>query len=156
MKIGTLFLMFFLALVAAFVVLNWEAVTAETTLSVGFATFEAPLGLILLGVSVALFVPVVIYSEYLQREMLKNAERNAKRLHSQRDLAERAEASRYNHLREFLAEEFRVGADREAQFQKEVMKRLEMIRSDAHAIAARREFDVERNPVSEESGQKTA
>jgi hypothetical protein len=156
MKLGMLFFVFFLAIVTGFVALNWSAIVADTTLNLGFATVEAPLGLILLGVAFALFVPLLVYSEMVQRKSLQAAAENSKKLHAQRHLAERAEASRYNHLREFLAEEFRVNADREAQFQKEVMKRLEMIRSDAHAIAARREFEVERHSTKAEHDEKTA
>jgi hypothetical protein len=156
MKSGMLILTFFLAIVTGFVALNWSAIVADTTLKLRFAAVEAPFGLILLGVALALFVPLLIYSEIVQRNALQAAAENSKKLHAQRNLAERAEASRHNHLREFLAEEFRVNADREAQFQKEVMKRLEMIRSDAHAIAARREFVVERHSTQAEHDQRTA
>lgn len=156
MKIGFSILLFFLALVAVFVAMNWGAMTAQTTLELGFATIEAPLGLILLGVAMVLFVPVVAYADHLHRTMLRTAASNAKKLHSQRDLAERAEASRYAHLRGFLEEEFEKNAERESRFKAEVLKRLDEIKSDAHAIAARREFDVERNKGSDEGNQRLA
>lgn len=156
MKLGISILILFLALVAAFVVLNWGAVTAGTTLDLGFATLDAPLGLILLAVAFLLFVPVVIYADFLHRTMLRAAANNAKKLHSQRDLAERAEASRYAHLRGYLDEEFQKKADRESRFQAEVLRRLDEIKSEAQAIAARREFEVERSSGSPERDQRLA
>jgi hypothetical protein len=156
MKLGISILILFLAMVAAFVALNWGAVTAQTTLDLGFAAIEAPLGLILLGVALALFVPVVVYADFQHRTMLRAAASNAKKLHSQRDLAERAEASRYAHLRGFLEEEFQKNADRESRFKAEVLRRLDEIKSDAHAIAARREFEVESSKGSAGSDRKMA
>ena len=49
MPLRTVLLLIVLAAVALFAVLNWSAFLAPTTLSLGVAVVQAPLGLIMLG-----------------------------------------------------------------------------------------------------------
>jgi uncharacterized integral membrane protein len=49
MHLRTLLIVLILGALALFTTVNWTAFTTPTTLSVVFATVEAPLGLVLLG-----------------------------------------------------------------------------------------------------------
>lgn len=94
-----------LALLAMFAAVNWSALTAPTTLSfVAFQT-EAPLGLILLGVALGFALVLLGYAAIQRTAMLMQSRRQAQELSAQRELAERAEASRIHELRLQLEQE---------------------------------------------------
>ena len=88
-----------LALVGLFALINWGAFTALTPISLGFTTVQAPLGLIMLGLSAFLCVLFAVWVIVLQASSLRDARRQTKELQAQRDLADRAEASRFTELR---------------------------------------------------------
>ena len=102
MYLRTLFLVLALGALALFTAANWSAFIAPTTLSVIFATIEAPLGLVLLSVVVLLTALFLIYVVYLQSSVLFETRRHARELHAQRELAEHAEISRLHDLRSSL------------------------------------------------------
>lgn len=109
MRFRTLFLFLVLALTGLFALLNWQAFTAPTTLSLVFGTIEAPLGVIMLGVVFLLGAMCLAYLIYVQGSALMESRRHAKDMQVQRDLADKAEASRFTELREFMnAELLRV------------------------------------------------
>jgi uncharacterized integral membrane protein len=102
MKLRTLSVFLLLAILAAFVFVNWSAFTAPTSLSVVFTTIEAPLGLLLLGFT-ALITAVFLFLLLVQQAgVIVEARRTAKELSAQRALADQAEASRFTALREHL------------------------------------------------------
>ncbi|MEO8122896.1 MAG: LapA family protein [Burkholderiales bacterium] len=98
-----------LALVAlvGFAALNWTAIMTPTELSLGFAQVQAPLGVVMLGVSALLCVLFVVYLLFQQAGALLEARRYAKEMKAQRELADSAEASRLTELRAFLEAEIR-------------------------------------------------
>jgi hypothetical protein len=145
MKVRTLLVIIFMALVAAFVALNWSAFVQPTALTLGFTMVEAPLGLLLLGLAVVIVVPLLIYAAYLQRTLLRTAARNAEKLEAQRHLAENAEASRYTKLREYMEEDSRKTAERDAQIQGEISElshRLDEFEKNGRAAVAHHELDT--------------
>jgi len=85
--------------------INWSVFTAPTILSVGFTTFDAPLGLILLGAIGALTLLFLIYLVYLQATALMESRQYSRELKNQRELADRAEESRFTELRSSLETE---------------------------------------------------
>lgn len=89
-----------IVLIAIFSALNWSVLMAPTELSLGFTTAKAPLGLIMLGLIVALAAVFLIYIVVLQAAMLSESRRVAKELKAQRELADKAEASRFDELRQ--------------------------------------------------------
>jgi uncharacterized integral membrane protein len=97
-----------------FAALNWTAVSAPTDLNLLFRRVEAPLGVILLGVTAAVTVLYIAFLAWLETVALLEARRTARELNAQRELAQRAEASRYSELREFLAAEL-ASRDRAAR-----------------------------------------
>ena len=93
-----------LALVGLFALVNWGAFTALTPLFLGVTTVQAPLGLIMLGLVVFLCVLFTVWVIALQASTLMDARRQTRELQAQRDLADKAEASRFTELRtELLA-----------------------------------------------------
>ncbi len=130
MKIRTLFLLIAIAAIAVFAVLNWNAFMTKTSLSLGVAVVEAPLGLVMLGIVVFLAVLFLVFVVYLQTSFLLDARRNAKELQSNRELAEHAEASRFTELRGFLDAEMKKQADLNAQSRAAVLARLDQLDSD--------------------------
>jgi uncharacterized integral membrane protein len=103
----TLLIVLVLGIVVIFALLNWSVFTAPTTLSIGFTTFDAPLGLILLGAIGALTALFLIYLVYLQATALMESRQYSRELKSQRELADRAEESRFTQLRSSLESELR-------------------------------------------------
>jgi uncharacterized integral membrane protein len=103
----TLLILVVLGIVIVFALLNWSVFTAPTTLSVGFGSFEAPLGLILLGAIGVLTLLFLIYLVYLQATALMESRQYSRELKTQRELADRAEESRFTQLRSSLETELR-------------------------------------------------
>jgi uncharacterized integral membrane protein len=104
MPLRTLLLGVMLLLVVLFAALNWSAFTTPMSLSLLFATVEAPLGLIMLGVIALLTVLFLVYLLYIQSTVLLDARRASRELQTQRHLADQAEASRFTELRTLLEE----------------------------------------------------
>lgn len=98
-----------LALVAlvGFAALNWTAIMTPTELSLGFAQVQAPLGVVMLGISALLCALFIVYLLFQQTGALLESRRYAKEMKAQRELADRAEASRFTELRAFLEAEMR-------------------------------------------------
>jgi uncharacterized integral membrane protein len=102
MSLRALFLLLVLIVLTVFTVLNWSAFMTPTTLSLLFATVQAPLGLIMLGVMVLLGAVFLLYLVYVQTAVLLDTRRSARELKTQRDLADQAETSRFTELHSFL------------------------------------------------------
>ena len=107
MKLRTLSITFALTLLAVFALMNWGAFMAPTTLTLGFADVQAPLGLIMLIVTGAFSALFLVYLVFQQAGVILEARRYAKELKSHRELADKAEASRFTDLRGFLDGELR-------------------------------------------------
>jgi uncharacterized integral membrane protein len=102
MQLRNVVLLVVLGLVALFAALNWRVIIAQTTLSLGFAEVQAPLGLVLLALLGLLTTLFLLYVVYLQTTVLLETRRHARELQAQRELADQAEASRFTELRGFL------------------------------------------------------
>lgn len=106
MRMRTVIPVVVIVLIAAFAAINWPTFTASTTLSLGVSTFEAPLGLVMLGLIVLLTLIFAIYMAVWQASVLLETRRHTKELQAQRALADQAEASRFTELRGVLLAEF--------------------------------------------------
>lgn len=102
MNFRTVILLLVVAAIAALAALNWGALSALSVVSLGVITFEAPLGLIMLGLTALLGVVFIAYVLSLQGSVLMDNRRHAKEMLVQRELADKAEASRFTDLRMFL------------------------------------------------------
>lgn len=94
-----------LVLLLLFAVANWSLLTAPATLNLLVLTVEGPLGLILLGATFVLAALFAVYALSLRASALVETRRHLKELQAQRELADRAEASRFTTLSTKLEQE---------------------------------------------------
>jgi hypothetical protein len=102
MGVRSAFLFVIVLLIAALAALNWGTLAAPNDVWLGFMTVSAPLGLIMLGLTVVLAAFFLVYVLYLHSSVLLDTKRHTKEMQVQRDLADKAEASRFTELRNFL------------------------------------------------------
>lgn len=133
MRLRTVLVLLAIALLAAFAALNWSAFVAPTTLSLGYTVFEAPLGLMMLGVIMLITLAFALYMAFWQASMLVESRRLGKELQQQRALADQAEASRFTELRTTLLAEFERLASQLAQTQEALKADM---REHSNAVAA--------------------
>jgi uncharacterized integral membrane protein len=129
MSFRTVFLVLAILLVAAFAALNVDEFTRTSVLSIGIATLRVPLGLVmlaLLGVAVLVFLASTLYQ---QSAHLLETRRHAKELDAQRELANRAEASRITELRNVFDAQVSATLNREAAEAKLLDERFAKLQS---------------------------
>lgn len=125
-------------LVAGFAALNWSEFLRPTPLSFGLFVMSAPLGLILLGILTVTLIAFLVSNIHVQTVALLDTRQHAKELHAQRELADKAEASRFTDLRQHLDAQMREIHQREtvaatelekavAQGQRELRSQLELM-----------------------------
>ncbi len=95
-----------LLLLGVFLLVNWNTLATPTQLSFLFFDAKASVGLILLGVLVVFVALLTSYALMLRTTMLMDARRYAQELQAQRKLADSAETSRFDQLREQITLEF--------------------------------------------------
>jgi uncharacterized integral membrane protein len=105
MSIRSILLIVVAALVAVFVAANWTVMTTPTDLSLIFTTVYAPVGVVMLCILGLMALVFFAFVAYLQSSVLVETRRHAKELAAQRELADKAEASRFTDLRAFLTDE---------------------------------------------------
>jgi len=123
MNVRTLLLVLLPAAFTGFVFLNWNVINATTSLSFGFWTAQAPLGLLLLGFTVLIVSGFLLSLVVQQATVLLETRRTTKELSAQRALADQSEASRFTALDKHLDDE---------------LQRLESQAVDRDAALARR------------------
>ena len=107
-----------LLLVGLFALVNWSAFAAMTPISFFFTTVQAPLGLIMLGLLAFICLLFTVWVISLQAGTLMDARRQTKELQAQRDLADKAEASRFTELRtELVARLDRLQSENRSAFE---------------------------------------
>lgn len=134
MYLRTLLILMVLGAVAIFAAINWKAFMAPTTLSLIFASVEAPLGLILLIVVGVLTLLFLLYVVYLQSSVLVENRRNARELQAQREIAEQAEVSRINQLRSFLESELRGLGEKGEESKVAVLAKIEALERELRSV----------------------
>lgn len=95
-----------LILLGVFSLANWSVLNAPAALSFVAFSLEAPLGLVLLGITLVFVTLFTAYVLVLRTTMLVDTRRYAHELRDQHLLAEKAEASRLAELRSQLEREF--------------------------------------------------
>ena len=133
MRLRLLVVLVLVVLLATFVAFNWSVFVTPSALNLGLLSFDAPLGLAMLGLTVTLSLVFIVYMAIWQSKILIDARHQAKELKLQRTLADQAEASRFIELRTVMLTEFEQLAERIKQSQDAL--RLEM-RENANSLAA--------------------
>lgn len=114
MRIRTILLVLAILLVAAFVALNMDEFSRISTLSLGFTTIQVSLGLVMLVLLAAATVIFLASALYMQSTNLLEMRKHTKELNSQRELADKAEASRFTELQNFLAAQAAIQQQRQS------------------------------------------
>jgi hypothetical protein len=127
MRISSWLLLLVLTLIGAFTALNWPVFLTNVPLSLGIFTLQAPLGLIMLGLLIFVVTYFLVYVLYLQSNVLFDARRHAKELQNNRELADKAEASRFTELRGFLEAGLKQRAEQDTAARQIVMARLDAL-----------------------------
>jgi len=148
MGLRTAVLLIVVLLIAALAALNWSTIATPTLISIGFMQVTAPLGLIMLGLTVVLAAFFLVYVLYLHSSVLIETKRHTKEMQVQRDLADKAEASRFTELRNFLEAQENKHMAQNADRQAAMLARLEQLET-----AIRLRSDQTDNTVAAHIGQ---
>lgn len=124
MRIRTIFLIVGIALVAAFAALNVDEFTRSSLLSLGFTTIQVPLGLVMLILLAAAILIFLGSTLYMQSANLIETRKYARELNTQRELADKAEASRFTELRHYLESQTLAAQNRDAAASTVLTERL--------------------------------
>lgn len=114
MRTRTIFLVVAMLLLAGFVALNVDEFSRVSMLSLGFTTVEVSLGFVMLLLLVVATVVFLASTLYMQSTNLLETRRYARELNTQRELADKAEASRFTELRSYLEVQALAAQHREA------------------------------------------
>ncbi len=134
MHIRTVLVLLVLAAMAVFASANWNSFMAPTTLSLLFATIQAPLGLIMLGFTALLTALFLLFIAYLQASLLVDTRRQARELQAQHTLADQAEASRITELRSFLEAELPRLTEKITESRVAAETRLDRLEQDLRTV----------------------
>jgi hypothetical protein len=114
MRTRSILLVVAILLVAGFAALNWSEIVRPQPLSFGLMVTQAPLGLILLGVLAVTLVLFLASTAAMRTQSLIDYRNHQKTLEAQRELADKAEASRFNELRSHMDEHMRRMGERDS------------------------------------------
>ena len=138
MRARMLLLVLAILLVAGFAAQNWAEITRPSNLNFGVVEASAPLGLILLTLLGLTLLVFLATAATMRSRSLVETRQHAKEMHVQRELAEKAEASRFTDLRGMLEHHLSEERKREtvvqtemdrtmAQHQRELRNQLEQM-----------------------------
>ena len=126
MRTKTLLLIVIIVLIATFAVLNVDEFTRVGILNFGFTTMQLPLGLVMLMLVAALLLIFLVTTLYMHSMNLMETRKYAKELTVQRELADKAEVSRFTELRRYLESQAALamnqGSDTIAAFDRRMLQ----------------------------------
>jgi uncharacterized integral membrane protein len=138
MRARLFFLVVAILLVAGFAAQNWSEFMREAPLSFGVFVEQAPLGLIMLAALGVTLLVFLLSSAMQESRHLMESSRHARALQAQRDLAEKAEASRFTDLRQQLDTHLRENRQRESisatEFEKAMVQSQRELRNQLDLI----------------------
>ncbi len=95
------------AVIVLFSGLNWSVLTTPTSINLLIAQIDAPVGIILLGLTAVFVALFFIATLYTRISNLMESRRMLKELQRVQDVADKAEASRMESMQQLLITEFR-------------------------------------------------
>ena len=113
MRTRTIFLIVAILLMAGFAMLNVDEFTRSSLLSLGFTTVQVPLGLLMLLIIVAILLVFLATTIYMQSANMIESRHHTKELAIQRELADKAEASRFTELRHYMESQAKLADTRD-------------------------------------------
>ena len=102
MRTKILLLVIGIVLIAGFGALNVDEFTRTSTLNLGFTSMQLPLGLVMTVLVIAILLIFLMTTLYMHSTNLIETRKYAKQLNAQRELADKAEASRFTELRRYM------------------------------------------------------
>lgn len=127
MKFRTLMLVVFILLVAVLVALNLDEILRPTPLNLGVATVQAPMGLVLLGLLTVVLVVFLLTLVLNQTTHLMEVRKITREATEQRHLADKAEASRFVELRDFMQAQLQVMATRDQELADRLHQKMDEV-----------------------------
>lgn len=124
MRTKTLLLIAGIVLIAAFAVLNVDEFTRISTLNLGFTNMQLPLGLVMLMLVIAVLLIFLVTTLYMHSTNLLETRKYARELTAQRELADKAEASRFTELRRYLESQAALTINRDSDTVAAIDRRL--------------------------------
>jgi hypothetical protein len=126
-----IFLCFVLfAAIAGFIALNWSALSAPMTLSLGVAAIQEPLGWVMLGLLAVVSVFFLLWIVAAQISATREARSLSRELEVTNDLAREAEAYRYAELHQYIAKEIKTQSGREEASHQALLAKLSDLQKD--------------------------
>jgi len=107
MRARVILLVLAILAVAAFAALNWSEFMRPAPLSFGATVADAPLGLIMLGLLLIALFAYLVSGALHRTQTLVETRHHHKSLEAQRDLADKAESSRFTDLRQHMDTQLR-------------------------------------------------
>jgi hypothetical protein len=139
MRARLIFIAVALALLAGFAALNWSEFSRTAPLSFGVLVTEASLGMVMLFALGITLVAWLLSSAMHESRYMLESHRHAKALQAQRDLADKAEASRFTDLRQHIDMHLRENRQREAiaatEFEKAMVQSQRELRSQLEQMS---------------------
>ena len=128
MRFRTALLIIAIIALAGFTALNIDELTRSSVLNLGITKMQLPLGLVmlLLVIAVVIFLANAIY---MQSSYLLESRKHTRELSAQRELADKAEASRFTELRKYLDTQTAAAHTREAVQAKVLSERLTSVQA---------------------------
>jgi hypothetical protein len=139
MRARLVFIVLALLVVGGVAALNWPEFTRTTTLAFGAFTTEASVGLFMLAAFGITILVMLLSSAMQESRYMLESHRHAKALQAQRDLADKAEASRFTDLRQHLDMHLRENRQREAiaatEFEKAMVQSQRELRNQLEGMS---------------------
>jgi hypothetical protein len=138
MRARFILLILAIVLVAGFAAQNWPEFMRPSTLNFGLFQMEAPLGAVMLGLLGVVLLLYLISTATLRSRMLLTENRYTRDIQVQRDLADKAEASRFTELRQYLDSHFRDARHRDplisTEFEKSMVQSQRELRAQLEQL----------------------
>lgn len=127
MRVRTILLIIVLLMIGGLAALNWRLFMTSSTLWLGVTSVEAPLGLMMLVLVAVLLLLFLVTIVTMQSSILLETRSHTKELQTQRELAERAEASRFTAVQRSFELSMQSLAQRDADTHAALVSRLEQL-----------------------------
>jgi hypothetical protein len=134
MKTRSLLLVLLIVLIGTFVALNFEEILRPTPLNLGLSTVQAPMGLVLVGLLAAVLLIFLLALLYFQTAHVMEVRRINRDVAEQRQLADKAEASRFTALQDYLQKELQAIAVRDSEARDNLHKKLEQVQKNLTTV----------------------
>jgi hypothetical protein len=139
MRARLVFIVLALLVVGGVAALNWPQFSRTEPMSFGVFTIDASVGLFMLAAFGLAILVMLLSSAVLESRYMMESNRHAKAMQVQRDLADKAEASRFTELRQYLDTHLRDNRQREAiaatEFEKSMLQSQRDMRSQLEAMS---------------------